>query len=162
MIRHEELCVIVDQLNTRFSYLLMSIYVAIIFTTSFIYYSFLYLDVNDTFRFALLAALVLFVFVSIITSLLFCTFAFNMRNAFQDIRQFAICNFCMEEKLKILNFMKRFGKVSLCLTIGGIYPVTKRIPFKVASNLNSFFSAFMKLRGISKQESKCSNVTKWH
>ncbi|XP_067134495.1 uncharacterized protein [Centruroides vittatus] len=162
MLRHEELWNFVSQLNTKFSYPSFAMYLGFICATSFSYYALFFIDVNDAIRLAFLALVVIFTFTCVIAACLLCSFAFSMQNAFQDIRQFATSNLHREEKLKILNFMKRFGKVSLSFMIGGIYPVTKRIPIKVASNLHSFFSAFMKLKGISKEEGVCTNSTKLH
>ncbi|XP_023213876.1 uncharacterized protein LOC111616735, partial [Centruroides sculpturatus] len=130
MIRHEELWNFVSQLNTKFSYPSVVIYLGLICSTSFSYYAFSFIDVNDAIRLGFLIIVVFFTFTCIIGACLLCSFAFSMQNGFQDVRQFAVSNLHFEEKLKILNFMKRFGKVSLCFMIGGIYPVTKRIPFK--------------------------------
>ncbi|XP_023210878.1 uncharacterized protein LOC111613764 [Centruroides sculpturatus] len=84
----------------------------------------------------------------------------KMENTFQDIRQFAGCDIGENQKLKILNFMKRFGKVSLCLTIGRFLIIDKRIPLKMAKTLHSVFSGFKKLKSISSEEQNCSQIYK--
>ncbi|XP_023225037.1 uncharacterized protein LOC111626001 [Centruroides sculpturatus] len=87
-----------------------------------------------------------------------CCIAFTMQNGFQDIRQFAICDLELQQKLKILNFMKRFGKVSLCLSIAGFFCLNKRIPFKMATTLHSVFSGLLKLKNASNVHRSCQQI----
>ncbi|XP_067121568.1 uncharacterized protein [Centruroides vittatus] len=100
--------------------------------------------------------MILFTCICIIAGCLLCSLAFTMENTFQDIRQFAGCDIGENRKLKILNFMKRFGKVSLCLSIGRFLIIDKRIPLKMAKTLHSVFSGFKKLKSISNEEKNCS------
>ncbi|XP_023234193.1 uncharacterized protein LOC111633794 [Centruroides sculpturatus] len=104
--------------------------------------------------------MILFTCISIIAGCLLCSLAFTMENTFQDIRQFAGCDIGENQKRKILNFMKRFGKVSLCLTIGIFLIIDKRIPLKMAKTLHSVFSGFKKLKSISNEEQNCSQIYK--
>ncbi|XP_023231611.1 uncharacterized protein LOC111631578 [Centruroides sculpturatus] len=91
---------------------------------------------------------------------LLCCFAFTMQNAFQDISQFAVSKLKLEQKLQIFDFMKRFGKVSLCITMGGFLVVDKKIPLKMAKTLQSVFSGLLKLRNVSNAKIHCdSNFT---
>ncbi|XP_023210879.1 uncharacterized protein LOC111613765, partial [Centruroides sculpturatus] len=78
---------------------------------------------------------------------------FQMQTSFQDIRKFSECDLSLEQKLKILNFMKRFGKASLCLSIKGYFNVTKKFPVKMANALHSIFSGLLKLRSSTMQTS---------
>ncbi|XP_023212748.1 uncharacterized protein LOC111615580 isoform X2 [Centruroides sculpturatus] len=73
-----------------------------------------------------------------------------MQTSFQDIRRFANCDLSLEQKLKMLNFMKRFGKVSLCLSANDYFNVTKKFPIKMASSLYSVFSGLLNLRTASR------------
>ncbi|XP_023217507.1 angiogenic factor with G patch and FHA domains 1-like [Centruroides sculpturatus] len=70
----------------------------------------------------------------------------SMQTSFQDIRRFSACDLSLEQKLKILNFMKRFGKVSLCISMRGYFNVTKKFPVKMGNALHSIFSGLLKLR----------------
>ncbi|XP_067121560.1 uncharacterized protein [Centruroides vittatus] len=73
-------------------------------------------------------------------------FPVKMQTSFQDIRRFSACDLSLEQKLKILNFMKRFGKVSLCISIRGYFNVTKKFPVKMGNTLHSIFSGLLKLK----------------
>ncbi|XP_023241154.1 uncharacterized protein LOC111639495 [Centruroides sculpturatus] len=54
-----------------------------------------------------------------------CSFAFNLVNGFQDIRQFAICKLKLEQKLKVIGFMKKFGGRPFGISVGGFFYVKK-------------------------------------
>ncbi|XP_067133046.1 uncharacterized protein [Centruroides vittatus] len=159
MIRHQELWICMNQLNTKFQLAVVIVYFGIIWGTSFLYYAYLYVDMPEFFRIWVLALMIVFSFICIICGCLLCCIAFTMQNEFQDIRQFAICNLELERKLKILNFMKRFGEVSLCLTIGGFFCVNKKIPLKMATTLHSVFSGLLKLKNVSKIPRSCQIFT---
>ncbi|XP_023215394.1 uncharacterized protein LOC111618163 isoform X2 [Centruroides sculpturatus] len=159
MIRHQELWIYMNQLNTKFELAFVLAYFGIIWGTSFLYYAYLYIDMPWIFRIWVLALMIVFSFICIICGCLLCCIAFTMQNGFQDVRQFAICHLELERKLKILNFMKRFGKVSLCLTIGGFFCVNKRIPQKMATTLHSVFSGLLKLKNESRIRRSCQIFT---
>ncbi|XP_023218579.1 uncharacterized protein LOC111620819 [Centruroides sculpturatus] len=90
-----------------------------------------------------------FTFLCIVTGFLFSAFTSTMQTSFQDIRRFAGCDLKLEQKLKILNFMKRFGKESLCLTFRNYFNVTKKFPIKMGSSLHSIFSGLLNLKNVS-------------
>ncbi|XP_023241673.1 cytochrome P450 4C1-like [Centruroides sculpturatus] len=102
MIRHESLWKFVNQFNTKFSHLSMITYFAMTSTTSFLFYMFLHTDAADIIRVGFLIMLIFFTFTCIITACQLCCFAFTMQNAFQDIRQFAVCGLRIEKKLKVI------------------------------------------------------------
>ncbi|XP_067133044.1 uncharacterized protein [Centruroides vittatus] len=159
MIRHQELWININQLNTTFELAFVIAYFGIIWGTSFLYYAYFYVDMPENLRIWVLALMIVFSFVCIIFGCLLCCIAFSMQNGFQEIRQFSICHLELERKLKILNFMKRFGKVSLCLTIGGFFCVNKRIPLKMATTLHSVFSGLLKLKNVSRIPRSCQIFT---
>ncbi|XP_023242944.1 uncharacterized protein LOC111641063 [Centruroides sculpturatus] len=82
-------------------------------------------------------------------------FTSSMQTSFQDIRRFAQCDLKLEQKLKIVNFMKRFGKASLCLSINGFFDVTKKFPIKMYSAVHSVYSRLINLTTVSKKKN-CS------
>ncbi|XP_023209341.1 uncharacterized protein LOC111612370 [Centruroides sculpturatus] len=159
MNRHQELWIYINQLNTKLELNFVIIYFGIIWGTSFLYYAYLYVDMPSIFKIFMLALMIVISFVCIHCGCVLCCIAFTMRNGFQDIRQFALCHLELERKLKILDFMKRFGKVSLCLTIGGFFCVNKRIPVKMATTLHSVFSGLLKLKNASVIRRNCQIFT---
>ncbi|XP_067118153.1 uncharacterized protein [Centruroides vittatus] len=91
-------------------------------------------------------------FICVLVGFLASAFTSIMQTSFQDIRRFAQCDLKLEQKLKIVNFMKRFGKASLCLSINGFFDVTKKFPVKMSSALYSVFSSLLKFRTVSKKK----------
>ncbi|XP_023242936.1 uncharacterized protein LOC111641058 isoform X2 [Centruroides sculpturatus] len=94
-------------------------------------------------------------FTCVLVGFLASAFTSTMQTSFQDIRRFAQCDLKLEQKLKIVNFMKRFGKASLCLSINGFFDVTKKFPIKMCSALHSVYSGLLNLRTVSKKKN-CS------
>ncbi|XP_023211584.1 uncharacterized protein LOC111614444 [Centruroides sculpturatus] len=90
-------------------------------------------------RLCIFVMMVSVTFACIICGCLLCCMAFTMQDGFQEVRQF-----------ELLNFMKRFGSISVCLSIGGFFYVNKKIPLKMASTLHSAFSGLLILKKISK------------
>ncbi|XP_023234212.1 uncharacterized protein LOC111633808 [Centruroides sculpturatus] len=160
MMHHEELWIFVQQFKSKYNFVFGFVYFGIVWVTSFSYYAFLFLELHYFIKLLILLLMILFTCFSIIFGCLLCLLAFTMENTFQDIRQFAGCDIAENQKLKILNFMKRFGKVSLCLTIGRFLIIDKRIPLKMAKTLHSVFSGFKKLKSISKEEQNCLQIYK--
>ncbi|XP_023231183.1 uncharacterized protein LOC111631211 [Centruroides sculpturatus] len=97
-------------------------------------------------RFIVLMFVILLKIVCLIMGYEGSTLTSTMQTSFQDIRRFSACDLSFEQKLKILNFMKRFGKVSLCISIRGYFNVTKKFPVKMGNALHSIFSGLLKLR----------------
>ncbi|XP_023219644.1 uncharacterized protein LOC111621671 isoform X2 [Centruroides sculpturatus] len=85
----------------------------------------------------------------VLVGVLLSAFTSTMQTSFQDIRRFAQCDLKLEQKLKIVNFMKRFGKASLYLSVNGFFNVTKKFPVKMSSALYSVFSNLLNLRTVS-------------
>ncbi|XP_023241469.1 methyltransferase-like protein 7A, partial [Centruroides sculpturatus] len=84
----------------------------------------------------------------------------KMQNAFQDIRQLADCSLQLEQKLKIIDFMKRFGKFPLRLSLAGFYHIDKKIILRMASTLHSVFSGLVKLKRVTRIKTNCTEVLK--
>ncbi|XP_023242943.1 uncharacterized protein LOC111641062 [Centruroides sculpturatus] len=93
--------------------------------------------------------------ICVLVGFLLSTFTSTMQTSFQDIRRFAQCDLKFEQKLKIVNFMKRFGKASLCLSINGFFDVTKMFPIKMYSAVHSVYSRLINLTTVSKKKN-CS------
>ncbi|XP_067130167.1 uncharacterized protein [Centruroides vittatus] len=160
MMHHEELWIFVQQFNTKLNYLFAIIYFGILWSTSFVYYAFLFLEIFETIRYFLFVLLIICTLLCVISGCLLCSLAFTMQNAFQDIRQFADCSLQLEEKLKIIDFMKRFGKVPLRLSMAGFYHIDKKIILKMASTLHSVFSGLLKLKRVTRIKTNCTEVLK--
>ncbi|XP_067118135.1 uncharacterized protein [Centruroides vittatus] len=155
MTQHNELWNYVKQLNGPFNYVLTILYGSLLTETSLLYYILIYSKTEFALKiiiFIICAGLsVICFFVGFLAS----AFTSAMQTSFQDIRRFAQCDLKLEQKLKIVNFMKRFGKASLCLSINGFFDVTKKFPVKMCSALHSVYSNLLNFRTVSKKKN-CS------
>ncbi|XP_067131486.1 uncharacterized protein [Centruroides vittatus] len=155
MMHHQEMWTFVEQFNGKINIVLAIAYFGITFSTCFFYYIFLFVEISNMLRYGILAAAVFCMFVCIILACFLCCFAFTMQNAFRDIRVFTQSDLELEQKLKILDFMKRFGKFPMRLSLCDVYTIDRKIPIKMASTLYSIFSYLLKIRNISVGKKRC-------
>ncbi|XP_023233025.1 uncharacterized protein LOC111632741 isoform X2 [Centruroides sculpturatus] len=159
MSHHQELWDFISIINNKLYFLVLVVHIYLTFGTCFAYYMYLFLGIDKAFEFILLGLIIIGTIVCIIYGFLVCWIAFTMENTFQDIRRYAGFNLSLQMKLKILNFMKRFGTVALTLSIGGVLDVTKRFPFQLAKTLHSIFSGLLKLRDVSYKRRRCDEIS---
>ncbi|XP_023230936.1 uncharacterized protein LOC111630988 [Centruroides sculpturatus] len=77
-------------------------------------------------------------------------------DSFQEIRIFASARLAVEDKIKMLDFMKKFRENELGFSCGGFFVVSKGCPVKVYSSLYSAFNVLLQVRDILKGgDNKC-------
>ncbi|XP_023212310.1 fatty acyl-CoA reductase 1-like [Centruroides sculpturatus] len=76
--------------------------------------------------------------------------------SFQEIRKFSYLQICITKKLKILNFMKRFGRIPLGMSCGDFFVITRKTPLKASEALHSAFSIVCDVR---KSSRRCGTST---
>ncbi|XP_023238301.1 uncharacterized protein LOC111637114 [Centruroides sculpturatus] len=154
MVQHEQIWKIVEEFKVKFGYPFLCNYVFIVFSTSYYYYMYFFRETVDRVANIYLELSIISTIVCVIYGLKLSSLSFKMQNGFQDIRLFAVSDTSVE----ILNFMKRFGKVPLVLSMGGFFYITKRFPIKMFSSLHSVFSGLLKLRTISYRNGNCKGT----
>ncbi|XP_023210787.1 uncharacterized protein LOC111613672 [Centruroides sculpturatus] len=110
------------------------------------YYILLFTNSNLVIRLIYLLFVVLHSILCILVGYSCSTFTSTMQTSFQDIRRFSEFDLSLEQKLKILNFMKRFGKESSCISVRAYFHVAKKFPVKMANKFYSLFSGLLKLK----------------
>ncbi|XP_067128201.1 uncharacterized protein [Centruroides vittatus] len=83
-------------------------------------------------------------------------FTSSMYGNFNEINKFSSCRFSLVFKLKMLNFMKRFGKTPIGLSVGGFFRVKRNFPIKMMSSLYSILSALIELAK-NNESTKCTS-----
>ncbi|XP_067144938.1 uncharacterized protein [Centruroides vittatus] len=77
-------------------------------------------------------------------------------DSFQEIRIFASARLSVEDKIKLLDFMKKFRENELGFSCGGFFVASKGCPVKVYSSLYSAFNILLQVRDILKGgDNKC-------
>ncbi|XP_023227954.1 uncharacterized protein LOC111628409 [Centruroides sculpturatus] len=106
-----------------------------------------------------LGALVIIIFVILeflIISFGLSRFTSSLYGNFNEINKYSSYRFSLVFKLKMLNFMKRFGKTPIGISVGGFFRVKRDFPIKMLSSLYSILSALIELA--KKNEStKCTS-----
>ncbi|XP_067123864.1 uncharacterized protein [Centruroides vittatus] len=106
-----------------------------------------------------LGAFVIIIFIIIeymIISFGLSRFTSSIYGNFNEINKFSSCRFSVVFKLKMLDFMKRFGKTPIGISVGGFFRLKRDFPIKMMSSLYSILSALIELA--KKNEStKCTS-----
>ncbi|XP_067118160.1 uncharacterized protein [Centruroides vittatus] len=150
MAQHHAIWTYTNQLNGLFNYVLTILYAALLTETCLLYFIAIFSKMKFALKMFICLICVVISFGCILVGFLMSIFTSNMQTSFQDIRRFADCDLSLELKLKMLNFMKRFGKVSLCVSMNDYFNITKKFPIKMASSLYSVFSGLLNLRTASR------------
>ncbi|XP_067123127.1 uncharacterized protein [Centruroides vittatus] len=156
IISHDQLWTFTNHVNNAHNLSYFVNYFSILLETCLAIYSLLFIKMNYALTLVfLIVALALCIGCLIVAYLLSrCTAA--MQNNFQDIGKFADCNLTLEQKLIILNFMKRFGKASLLISLKDYFNVTKKFPIKMANCIHSIYSSLLNLRSVEQEKPKCA------
>lgn len=154
--KQNELWKIFQDINEKYGFLLLWEYGNLVYISCFFLYGLIFISMHNTIKMVLL-----FLTMIIISGVIFVSFALSklissIYDNFIDIRKVASCNFSVEYKFKILNFMKRNGKTPIGLSMAGFFFVKKNFVFRVANALYSVFSSFLQLRESTNQSNtKC-------
>ncbi|XP_067132097.1 uncharacterized protein [Centruroides vittatus] len=122
-------------------------------------YNALFVKMNEIVTIVYIMFTLIFILACLVAAYELSSFTAAMQNGFQDIGKFADCNLELEQKLKILNFMKRFGKASLLISPEDFFDVTKKFPIKMANSLYSIFSSLLNVRSIQNQNERCREIS---
>ncbi|XP_023231353.1 uncharacterized protein LOC111631354 [Centruroides sculpturatus] len=96
------------------------------------------------------------IFGLIIISFCLSRFTSSIYGNYNEINKFSSCGFSLVFKLKMLNFMKRFGKTPIGISFGGFFRVKRNFPIKMLSSLYSILSALIEL-GKKNKSTKCTS-----
>ncbi|XP_023233791.1 uncharacterized protein LOC111633457 isoform X2 [Centruroides sculpturatus] len=152
MAQHHEMWSYTNQLNGPFNYVVTILYATLLTETCLLYFIAIFSKVEFALKVFIFLICALMTFLCVLVGFVMSVFTSNMQTSFQDTRIFADCDLSLEQKLKMLNFMKRFGKASLCLSMNDYFNVTKKFPIKMASSLHSVFSGLLKLRTATRRK----------
>ncbi|XP_023236393.1 uncharacterized protein LOC111635614 [Centruroides sculpturatus] len=137
------------------SVFLLDYFILMLLTCLFIY-NVLFVKMHEIVALLAFSVTLLFLVACLMVASLVSTFNAAMQNSFQDIWIFADCRLDLEQRLKILNFMKRFGKVPLAISAQDFFIVTKKFPIKMANSLYSIYSSLLNLRSAEQKTVNCS------
>ncbi|XP_023239913.1 uncharacterized protein LOC111638434 [Centruroides sculpturatus] len=88
---------------------------------------------------------VLFILVSVFVAYITSRLIAKLYGNFEGINVFSSVECSLQDKLKMLNFMKRFGRRPIGLSIGGFFYVKKQFVIRILSAFYSALSGFLQL-----------------
>ncbi|XP_067140365.1 uncharacterized protein [Centruroides vittatus] len=160
--KHTELYDLIGNLNDNFSIVFLVAYSGTVAVFATFLYNFVYKTVSPIYL--TFYALILLIFFA---SFALCSIAFlvsrilvSAYDSFQEIRKFKINSFNLEDKLKVLDFMKRFGANSIIgFTCEDFFVITRKFPIELYNALYNAYNILLQMRDISQGTQGCKPLS---
>ncbi|XP_023229021.1 uncharacterized protein LOC111629360 [Centruroides sculpturatus] len=125
------------------------------YATCFLLYAALFVNMKMILKisFAIIALVFLSGLILVSWSLSF--FTTLMYDSFINIEKISSVAFPLEFKFKMDDFMKRFGKNPIGISIGGFFYIKRNFVIRVISGLYSILSSLVQISGVLERENKC-------
>ncbi|XP_023216816.1 uncharacterized protein LOC111619337 [Centruroides sculpturatus] len=153
---HTELMENVRNANNQLDMYFPIVYCSSLYGFSILVTITLFYDLPAEFKLLAFFLIINAIFGFMIMSLGLSKFTSSIYGNFNEINKFSSCRFSLVFKLKMLNFMKRFGKTPIGISFGGFYRVKRDFPIKMMSSLYSILSALIEL-GKKNESTKCTS-----
>ncbi|XP_067141155.1 uncharacterized protein [Centruroides vittatus] len=142
-------------INEKWDVLLPFVYTSFLYATSFVWYATLFVKLYPTIRIVCTTVSLLFLFGLIAFCWALSHLTSVMYDNFISIEKVSSANLPLTFKFKINDFMKRYGKIPLGISVGGFFHVKRDFLIRVISAVYSTFSSCIQVSGILKKETKC-------
>ncbi|XP_023224760.1 uncharacterized protein LOC111625767 [Centruroides sculpturatus] len=142
-------------INEQWDVFMPLFYTCYLYATSFLWYATLFVKINATIKIIWTTASLLSLFGLIAFCWAFSNLTSVMYDNFISIEKVSSANLPLTFKFKINDFMKRFGKIPLGISMGGFFHIKRDFLIRVISAVYSTFSSCVEVSGILEKESKC-------
>ncbi|XP_067127550.1 uncharacterized protein [Centruroides vittatus] len=154
--KHAEIYDLINQMNDKWKDLFFLIFGIAIYILAFQIYHSIFVELDIIFRLLLCLGTIFSVFCGFLFSFAVSRISAFAYDSFQEIRIFASARLAIEDKIKLLDFMKKFRENELGFSCGGFFVASKGCPVKVYSSLYSAFNILLQVRDILKGgDNKC-------
>ncbi|XP_023229928.1 uncharacterized protein LOC111630132 [Centruroides sculpturatus] len=154
---HTELMENIRNVNNKLEMYFPAIYCINLYGFSILITISLFYDLPSEFKLVAFVIIIYAFFEFMIISFGLSRFTSSIYGNFNEINKFSSCRFSLVFKLKMLNFMKRFGKTPFGISFGGFFRVKRNFPIKMLSSLYSILSALIELAKKNKS-TKCTSL----
>lgn len=137
----------IQHMNHQWEEFFPLIYAYSVYITCFLIYLALFVPMDDGLKNGILIVALCYLTSALFAALGLSRLSSSVYDNFIGIGRFSFSQFSIEERLKILDFMKSFGKMPIGFSIGGFFFVKKKFFIKMVSGLYSVFSTLLELRG---------------
>ncbi|XP_023223318.1 uncharacterized protein LOC111624643 [Centruroides sculpturatus] len=152
--KHSELLHDIDCINELYNMTFAIIYCFFLYLISLLIVSALFLNLPSFYVYCLLHLSMVMVIVVTMISFGLSKFSSSIYGDFIEMNRYSSARFILEYKLKMLNFMKRFAKTPIGVSVGGFFYVKKNFPVRILCRFYSILSAFIEL-GQSNKKATC-------
>ncbi|XP_023230953.1 uncharacterized protein LOC111631003 isoform X2 [Centruroides sculpturatus] len=143
-------------MNNKWKELFFVLFGIVIYILALLIYHSFFVELDIIFRLLLCFATVVCIILALLFSFAVSRISACVYDSFQEIRIFASARLAVEDKIKMLDFMKKFRENELGFSCGGYFVVSKGCPVKVYSSLYSAFNVLLQVRDILKGgDNKC-------
>ncbi|XP_067127902.1 uncharacterized protein [Centruroides vittatus] len=148
--KHEELCHFIEQINDKWGEYFFILFGVFIYLVAFLINATIFNEISSYIR---IHILLIFLTVLSIALAMFYSFAlarisYSAYDSFQEIRKLSVAPLELEEKLKILDFMKKFRENEIGFNCGGYFLMSKESPIKVYNALYTVCNMLLQIRDI--------------
>ncbi|XP_067126766.1 uncharacterized protein [Centruroides vittatus] len=161
MRKHCEMCELIEQMNDKWGNTFFIMYGITAYIISFAVYNTIFTTSATYIRTFLLLCSILGICLVVSLSFVVSRIFVLAYDSFQEIRKFSLIPLPLEDNLKMLNFMKKFGENEIGFSCGGYFIVSTKFPIQMYESLYSAFEILLKLRDIFEGIDKsCKPATK--
>ncbi|XP_023218545.1 uncharacterized protein LOC111620777 [Centruroides sculpturatus] len=146
--KHNELCEFLNQINDKWSQSLFFLYGFIITFVSFLLYNTVFPGFPAHLYVFVCLATAVSISGAITISLIVSRVSSAAYDSFQEIRKLGAGNFRLEEKLKMLDFMKKFRENEIGFSCGDCFMFSKETAVEVYNALYTVFNMLLQIRDI--------------
>ncbi|XP_023234327.1 uncharacterized protein LOC111633908 [Centruroides sculpturatus] len=151
---HWDLWTYIQELNLVCEDYFPAVYCFAIYETCFFVCAFFFFELDVFMRFAIFILLLAFIVVCTVATFQISRFTSSLYEKFVEIDKLCSADLPLETKLKMLNFMKRFGKTPFGVNAGGFFYVKKNFFIRFLSAIYSALSVFVELLAAKKPSCK--------
>ncbi|XP_023232396.1 uncharacterized protein LOC111632241 [Centruroides sculpturatus] len=157
MNKHTELLYLVEDVNDKLVLFLPIVYGYLMYMSCFSMCAFFFVNMSISIK--ILFALMSITCISGTLSLGYFASRFTAKiyGKLNEMETLSSANLSLEDKLKLLDFMKRFSKVPIGISVGGFFHVKKNVIIRVLTAMESMISTLNSLSSKSNTKS-CSRV----
>lgn len=146
MKKHDELLHYIEDLNDRYQHIFPALYGYFILEDTLCICSVLLIPEMDTQMKMVCLGISFVLSINVMHfSYSISRFTAQIYGPFKEMEIFSSSNLLLGDKLRLLDFMKRFAKVPIGISVGGFFHVKKNFFIRLASAVESFLSSVMSL-----------------
>ncbi|XP_023240514.1 uncharacterized protein LOC111638968 [Centruroides sculpturatus] len=146
--KHVELCDYIHQFNSKWNEYIMLLYGIIIYLAAILTYNAIFTELPSYFHAIMFIAATFCMFLLVIGAFACSRFFASAYDSFQEVRRLGAASRRLHDKLKLLDFMKKFRENKIGISCGGCFILSKESPVQVYNNFYTMYNMLLSIRDI--------------